>query len=273
MNEKQTERRSWNRFVAATSLGLLVAGTLALGQAPGGKLVRGASGTLFGARVSTWARLAPDGSVIAAGATLPLALVEHVPAAKPGMAEMSGPPPGYKPFALNFPAAVRATTFLDHVDVGWVMAGHPPVYLVPHFDMHFFTISRKAVEAIDCKDMTQSDPAQTAPGYVPPIPPNMKAADVCVPFMGFHSLPATDLAPGKTFEKTMIAVYYGGKLDAIEPMVTQKTLFKRESFSLPVPALPVIGKATRFPTKFEAVYDKAADAYQLTFSNFVVMSH
>lgn len=269
----RTGRRLNGRFIAVSLLSLgLLAATPAHGQTGPGQLVMGESATMFGAKVTTWARLAPDGSVLAAGATLPLALVEAAPAAEkgmPGMSSMGGPPADAKPFALNFPAQVKATTFLDHVDLGWVPGGHPPVYLVPHFDLHFFTISKQAVEAIDCKNLAQSDPALLAPGYVPPVPPNTPPAEVCVPFMGFHSLPAGDLAPGAKFDKTMIAVYYGGQLGAIEPMVTRATLLKKQSFSLPVPALPAVGKATRFPTKFEAVFDKAANAYQLTFSNFV----
>ena len=87
--------------------------------------------------------------------------------------------------------------------------------------------------------------------------------------MGFHSLPMTDLAPGMKFDKTMLTVYYAGHLNAIEPMVTRDTLMKKQSFALPVPVLAMVGKATRFPTHFEAVFDPASDAYQLTFSAFV----
>ncbi len=235
-----------------------------------GRLVQGSAGMMFGAKVTTWARLAADGSVLAAGANVPMSLIENVPDMPAGMDAMTGPPPGYKPFALDFPAAVKATTFLDHVDLGWVPAGHPPVYMLPHFDLHFFTISARDVEAIDCKDLTQASPPLLAPGYVPAVPPNQQAADICVPFMGFHSLPLEDMAPGMKFEKTMIAVYYSGRLNAIEPMVTRETLMKKQSFSLPVPAVESIGKVTRYPTKFEAVFDKAANSYALIFSNFVM---
>ena len=276
MNIRRTARR--NAKAAQAGLALLslfrLLSTSALAQDEPSKLVLGGSGTMFGAEVTTWARLAPDGTVLTAGATVPLALIERAPAAQRGavgMTAMGAQPTVYTPFALDFPAAVRQTTFLDHLDLGWAPGGHPPVYLTPHFDIHFFTISRPAVAAIDCTNPVQASPAQLAPGYVPAMPPNQQPSDVCVPFMGFHSLPAADLAPGKTFDKTMLAVYYGGQLNAIEPMVTRETLLKKRSFRLPVPALPMIGQATRFPTAFEAVYNPDRNAYDLTFSNFVPM--
>ena len=262
--------RSSSRHAASVLLSLcLFSGALTSAQTGPGQLVQGSSGTMFGATVTTWARLASDGTVLSAGATLPMALIEHAPAMPEGTAPMAGPPAGYVPFAVDFPEAVKATTFLDHVDVGWVAGGHPPVYMVPHFDLHFFTLSAKAVQAIDCKDLSQASPAQIAPHYVPAVPPNAKPDQVCVPFMGFHSLPMTDLAPGMKFKKTMLAVYYAGQLNAIEPMITRDTLMEKQSFSLPLPALAMVGKATRFPTHFEAVFDPASDAYQLTFSAFV----
>jgi hypothetical protein len=269
MRTTHTRRLSSRHAVSMLlSLGLL-GGAFTSAQSGTGQLVQGGSGTMFGATVTTWARLSPDGTVLSAGATLPMALIEHAPAMPEGMAPMAGPPAGYVPFAVDFPEAVKATTFLDHVDVGWVAGGHPPVYLVPHFDLHFFTVSAEAVQAIDCKDLSLASPAQLAPHYLPVVPPNAQPAEVCRPFMGFHSLPVTDLAPGMKFDKTMLAVYYAGQLNAIEPMITRDTLMKRQSFTLAMPALTMVGKATRFPTHFDAVFDPASDAYQLTFSAFV----
>ncbi|WP_407542029.1 DUF5602 domain-containing protein (plasmid) [Deinococcus radiomollis] len=269
MHTTHTVRSSGRSAVSLLLSLCLFSSALTLAQTGPGQLVQGNSGTMFGATVTTWARLAPDGTVLSAGATLPMALIEHAPAMPEGMAPMAGPPAGYVPFAVDFPTAVKATTFLDHVDVGWIAGGHPPVYLVPHFDLHFFTVSAQAVQAIDCKDLSQASPAQLAPHYLPLVPPNAQPAEACRPFMGFHSLPMTDLAPGKKFDKTMLAVYYAGQLNAIEPMITRDTLMKKQSFSLPMPVLAMVGKATRFPTHFEAVFDPASDAYQLTFSAFV----
>ena len=266
--------RSSGRHAVSVLLSIgLFSGALTSAQSEPGQLVQGNSGTMFGATVTTWARMAPDGTVLSAGATLPMALIENAPAMPGGMAPMAGPPSGSVPFAVDFPAAVKATTFLDHVDVGWIAGGHPPVYLVPHFDLHFFTVSAQAVQVIDCKDLSQASLAQLAPHYLPAVPPDAQPAEVCRPFMGFHSLPMTDLVPGMKFDKTMLAVYYAGQLNAIEPMITRATLMKKQSFSLPMPALAMVGKATRFPTRFEAVFDPASDAYQLTFSAFVRKAH
>ena len=236
------------------------------------RFVMGETGKIFGAPARSWAKLAGDGSVLEAGFTLSYDSVARAtfPKADPNM-KMDSPAAMPPPLVeLNFPKEVQDTTFFDHLDVYWNPVGHPPVYGVPHFDMHFFTINKAAVASIDCKDLSQADPSLLAKGYVPTVPPNATPDKVCIPRMGFHSLPAGDLGlkPGE-FSKTMMAVYYGGKLNAIEPMISRDALLEKKSFSLNVPQLASLGRATRYPGKFEARFDAKASTYNLIFSDFV----
>lgn len=256
----------------ALAAGAVVAG-LALGQSGAGTIVMGQEKEVFGAKVATWARLDASGAVTEVGLTLPLAVVEKasVPAAPPAGGEPAELPPEA---VLEFPEAVKKTTFFDNADLSWGPAGHPPErYMTPHWDMHFFSIPRAAVDKIDCKDLTPTPNDRVAAGWVPPVPPNAPPAELCVPQMGFHAVPTSEfespgtLKPG-LFDATTIATYYGGEANGVEPMITREKLLKRESFELPVPALPVVGRKTLFPTTFKATYDKATDSYSLAFGGF-----
>ncbi|MFD1731896.1 hypothetical protein ACFSC4_13800 [Deinococcus malanensis] len=121
--------------------------------------------------------------------------------------------------------------------------------------------------------MNQINPADVPQGWAPPVPPGVPPQAVCVPTMGFHSLPLSEFsAPGQIqpglFDKVMIAGSYGGKLIFLEPMVTQQLLLNRQNFSLPVLMPRNLGRTTRYPTTFNAVYDPGLNAYQFILGDF-----
>ena len=160
---------------------------------------------------------------------------------------------------MDFPDVVKRTTFIDHLGLFWNPRGHEPEgrYDTPHFDFHFFGIPAEEAAAIDCTDLAQRDPALTAAGWVPPVPPGADPAAFCVPLMGFHSLPETEFrAPGEfqpgRFDKVMLGGEYKGRFTFVEPMVTKAVLDTRRGFSLPVPRPSNLGRATAYPTTFEA---------------------
>ena len=227
-------------------------------------LLQGESQTMNGANISTWAKVGADGQVTQAGLTMPLASIEN--GSSTGAHSM---------MQLNFPEAVQQTTFLNHIGLDWNPQGHPPAqrYGNPHFDMHFHGITKAAANAIDCSDLSQIDPANVPQGWLPPVPPGETAADHCVPTMGFHSVPETEfVGPGQwqpgLFDKVMIVGSYKQQFIFLEPMVTRDLLLKKQNFTLPVPMPRNLGRTTRYPTKFEAVWDNAKNAYQFILSDF-----
>ena len=217
-------KKQFSTLVVVTALSLLLLATpLALAST----LVQGPSQEVFGATVVAWARIASNGRIVEAGITVPLESIVRAAENGPthGHAGEGGLP---EPVAvLEFPAEVRSGSWLDHVQLHWEPAGHPPgVYQVPHFDFHFYGVPIAAVRATDCSDPTLPAQDVLVPGYV--LPPPDQA---CVPYMGVHALPVGDLQLQGPFQQTLILGYYGGQLTFIEPMITRQLLLAKVSFS------------------------------------------
>jgi len=229
---------------------------------------QGECADVFQSKVCTWARMRGD-SVVDAGAMVPLAMVENAPKEM----VMAWPPVASASLAL--PEAVQQRTGLRHLTVYWEWMGHPPgPYLTPHFDFHFYTISREERTAMDCADL--SKPAELPSGYSLPdvaLPPPMAAltgvstlVGLCVPQMGMHSLLTTELESTETFRGTMVVGFYKGKAIFVEPMITQAMLQEQHPFTLPIPSIP--GMVGNYPHSFRAEYDEAQKAYRFVFADF-----
>ncbi len=128
--------------------------------------------------------------------------------------------------------------------------------------------------AIDCVDL--SKPAELSAGYALPdvaLPPPMASmtgvatlVGLCVPQMGMHSLPATELEGTGPFRGTMVIGYNKGQNVFIEPMISRAMLMEKASFDLLSPSIP--GMKGSYPHSFRAEYDSAAAAYRFVFSGF-----
>jgi len=265
MNNANTRKYALSAALAVT------AGTLAFTATHAQTSSRNPEVTLYGGTLTSDARLDAKGKVLEASVTVPMSVFQNAPTTM----DTSKPMTMKADAVLEFPAIVRKTTFLNHLSMFWNPEGHEPLarYGVPHWDFHFFTLDAAQAAAIDCKNLAQGDPRAVAAGWLPPVPPNAPAGQFCVPLMGFHSEPVTEFkGPGVfldgKFEKVMIGGYYQGRYQFIEPMITTATLEKRRTFSLPVPLPSSIGQATLYPTRFQAIFEKSADAYKFVFSNF-----
>jgi uncharacterized protein len=249
---------------------MLVAGGCAGSDAPAE--TRGACADVYGGQVCTWEKVGGS-SLLEVGATIPLASIEHAPAEMP----MVWPP--VPSAAIDLPAATRQQTRLTHLTVDWNAAGHPPgAFMTPHFDFHYYAIPASEVAAIDCKD--DGKPAVLPAAYgLPdiPLPPEMAGmmgvstlVGLCVPKMGMHAMPQSEIDRLDPFGGTMVVGYYKGKPIFIEPMISKAMLMKEASFELPVPE--VAGFAGPVPTKFRAEYDPAARSYRFVLSGFTPAS-
>jgi hypothetical protein len=220
-------------------------------------------GAVLGSQVCTWAVM--DGKTsVEIGATIPMALIEGVPLDE----EPEFPPK--ETGAVMLPAEARAATGIQYLGINWEAHGHPPAaFMTPHFDFHFYTISRDRVAAIDCSDTTK--PATLPAGYIMEdltTPDGHVLVGTCVPHMGMHSLPKKDAEGTRPFEAAMVLGYYGGAPIFVEPMIARDRLLKRTDFELPVPAVEDLPSGVRYPTTLRAEYDASADAYRLVFSGF-----
>src|SRR5262245_55332256 len=229
---------------------------------------KGACADIHKSQVCTWAKMQGE-TLLEVGATVPIGSIENAPADTP----MVWPP---VPVAtLDVPEVARQKSGMTNVTVFWEPHGHPtPAFLTPHFDFHFNGISSAALTAIDCKDL--SKPASLPTAYSLPdfdLPPDMTKmmgvktmVGLCVPKMGMHAMPTTDVERKDPFTGSLVVGYNTGKPIFLEPMISKALLMKKESFDLPMPAVP--GWTGPLASKFHAEYDAQKQEYRLIFSDF-----
>jgi hypothetical protein len=234
--------------------------------------VKGPCADVYKASVCTWAKTQGD-SLLEVGAVVPIASIENSPAQPP----MVWPP---APVAvLDIPEAARQKSGLVHFTMYWEGGGHPPgAYMTPHFDFHFNTIASSERSAIDCADLSKPTALPTAYALPDiPLPPDVAKMmgvpaliGLCVPQMGMHAIPASELESKEPFRATMVVGYAHGKPIFIEPMLTNTMLMEKKPFDLAIPQIP--GLAGAHPTKFHADYDAMKQEYRMIFSAFATGS-
>ncbi|MGB8029182.1 MAG: hypothetical protein WCF30_05900 [Terracidiphilus sp.] len=242
-------------------VGLAVIAAFACGaRAQAEEAVAGPCNPVFGAKVCTSYRT-HSGKVTEFSMTVPVAAIEQAPASM----SMVWPPKA--DVVVPFAAEVHEQTGFTFTNIYWNAEGHPPaVYMVPHFDFHFFFVPEEEVQGIDCKDT--SKPQIIPAGYAlrdVDIPQIGTLVGMCVPEMGMHAVPATDLDGNTHWKGSMLVGYYGGKPKFIEPMITRELLLRKHSFSLPVPKIEPTPHV-RYPKRFNAIYHPENETYDFTFS-------
>ncbi len=180
-------------------------------------------------------------------------------------------PDGHRTFEYVLSMPAEHETPFQHVTVDWNPAGHEPtgVYYVPHFDIHFYTISNADRMAISPDDPLFVEKA----GRHPPseqIPEGYVAVSDGVPLMGVHwaSREAPELN-GMPFTHTLLAGSWDGRLIFLEPMVTLAFLESRPDFldGLSMPrTYPGPG---RYPTTYGIRWDERASEYRISLGGLV----
>jgi hypothetical protein len=168
--------------------------------------------------------------------------------------------------AIDLPDAYKTSSLVQTISIDWNPAGHEPedVYDVPHFDFHFYFISKERVNAIDCSDRTPVPAALIPEGYV--LPP-LEAPGACIPKMGYHAVPLKDLGPDQVFVQTPIYGYYGGDLIFFEPMITHEYLQSgrpAEHHILYPDAFIATVQDKFVPTDFRLKFDALGQSYRLS---------
>lgn len=162
------------------------------------------------------------------------------------------------------------TTIFDHVAIDWQPEGHPPpmVYTHPHFDVHFYMISKDEREAMTPADPAFLETALRAPDSAA-IPPGYMADPQAVPGMGTHW---TDQSShefhGQMFTNTLVFGFYDGQMVFIEPMLTKAFLESQPDESKTI-ALPVqLPAPGAYPTTYRVRHDAAEGEYRVELLNF-----
>jgi hypothetical protein len=208
-----------------------------------------------GQKAFTWVKVDAGNTVVETGVTIPFEVIEKPPS-------QTGKGPAGSIVVLPFPAVVRASTFLNHFELNWEKDGHEPkVFMVPHFDFHFYSVPAAEVYQVTAQDPLPPEAKKIPTGFVYP------GGQYSVPQMGVHAFRPADLE--KPFSDVLIYGFYGGKMTFIEPMVTRTRLLEKQAISYDIPVPGSLGSSTRYPTKVDIRYDAKINCYHVIFSRFI----
>ena len=183
----------------------------------------------------------------------------------------SGLPGASTEFVVALPPQALATPF-KHAVINWAPLGHGPsgtVYTVPHFDVHFYTITQAEREGIVLGDSTLAAKMVRRPGAE--LVPAGYVAGVASPRMGMHwNDPTAPESNGQPFTYTFIYGSYDGAFIFGEPMVTKAYLETKRAAVVTPLKLPAQYAARGYQaTSYTVGYDASAKEYRLALSGLV----
>ncbi|HIK45441.1 MAG TPA: DUF5602 domain-containing protein [Leptolyngbyaceae cyanobacterium M65_K2018_010] len=165
-----------------------------------------------------------------------------------------------------------ASTAIDHIAVDWQPHGHipDPIYGMAHFDIHAYTISPEAREAITI-DAAGLERAYRSPaselipaGYV-------LAPDSAEPRMGSHWVdPTSPEFQGEPhgFSHTLIYGFYDGAMVFIEPMVNLEFLQSQATYEGAFPVPQTYSKPGLYPSHYRIDYNPQTQEHIVALTEF-----
>lgn len=222
------------------------------------------------------------GAPLEVGVALTEGAMDNLPAPVPGTMNMHM-------FLLDMPA--QNPTPYKFVQFDWNPMGHEPagVYDLPHFDFHFYTVSKEVRASILPSDPQYAQKAANfpAPEYRAPFyidaatPAGITPAQASVPQMGLHWLDvrspelqgmAGNPAGFKPFTKTFIYGSWDGQFIFDEPMITRAYIMEKRSATdaavrdeiIPVPTAQRYSPAGYYPSAYRIAWDAQAKEYRVS---------
>lgn len=166
---------------------------------------------------------------------------------------------------FEIPVPKGNNTMVDHISFDFNAHGHEPpgVYDVPHFDIHFYNISKaeRAVIQPNTAAMDLLPSAEYIPKDYAPIP----GGDVN---MGKHWTDTTGSEfHGKPFDKTFIYGSYNGMFIFHEAMVALSYLQTKQNVTMPVKQQAKVQVGGYYPAAFSISFDEAKQLYTISMDN------
>ncbi len=202
----------------------------------------------------TFVRTGATGKPVAVGVALTAKALEGLPPASPEAESW--------PYTLWMPEK-GPKTGIDHMYVNWNPKGHPPphIYTVPHFDFHFYYVSRSKQAEVSFTGAPGDSGLKPPPAALLPRDYRFIPA-TAVPDMGVHAPDMTSPEfHGKPFTATFIYGYYKGRLLFVEPMVTRAFLLSKPSMTSAVKRPERYSYPGDYPSLYRVRYDAAARTY------------
>ena len=150
-----------------------------------------------------------------------------------------------------------AITGFNHLEVDWNPVGHEPkaIYGLPHFDFHFYLITKEEQAAV----IPGPDTISVAPDF---IPQDYISGVQAVPDMGVHWFdPKAPEFNGQKFTDTFIYGFYHGRMTFMEPMATAAFISSRPDFKIQIKQPLSFQKNGYYPTVEHLYYDASSKEY------------
>lgn len=220
------------------------------------------------------------GPVVTVGTGTARTYVESSPGGEPleigvvlSETAIAGLPAAGTVFLLPLPQTTVAP--YKHVTLNWNPAGHPPpgIFTVPHFDVHFYTITTTERSAILPTDPQFAVKAARTPA-AEFIPAGYTRDPGAVPDMGTHwSDPSSPEFNGQPFTKTFVYGSWDGTFTFYEPMFTKALLESKAPIATTALKLPSkYSSAGFYPTSYKVGYDAVTKEYVIALSGLVPRS-
>jgi Hypothetical protein TTHB210 len=246
--------------------------------------------------IKTYAELGANGKPIAIGVTFTRQALEGLPVTKTttgrcfdinknGRIDPASECEGDYEYRLAMPEklSVRGDIPFKWVGFNWHPGGHVPpgIFDLPHFDMHFYMVSHKEIDAIRlgaCDIFINCDDRKRAlvpvkPKYVHPDHINVGAT---VSLMGNHLINSKSPEFGRTpdtkkkFTHTWIFGAYDGKITFYEPMITLEYLQSRPKSCFNIKSPKAWQKAGYYPTRYCIRYNAGDGKYTVSLEDLVL---
>jgi hypothetical protein len=217
-----------------------------------------------------------------------VALSEKALDGLPAPVDSSDPMANMHMYTLDLPA--QNPTQYKFVQFDWNPKGHEPdsVYTLPHFDFHFYTVSKDVRASILPSDPQYATKAASfpdqqyrAPFYIDAATAgNVPAALATVPQMGLHWLDvrspelqglAGNPAGFKPFTKTFIYGSWNGQYIFDEPMITRAYILEKRTATdpsvvdevIPVSTAAKYSPAGFYPSAYRITWDAQQKEYRV----------
>jgi hypothetical protein len=156
------------------------------------------------------------------------------------------------------------------VGLGWNPVGHipPGVFDQPHFDFHFYSMTREKWSAILPTDPEFDAKAERMPA--PELRPvGYRKLPGAVPLMGAHWVdPASPELNGQLFTRTFLYGSWDGEMTFAEPMITKAFLETKPDVRAPIAQPAKYAAAGHHPTEYRVYWHEATKEYRVALAGF-----
>jgi hypothetical protein len=280
------------------SIGVTIAAIAACGEessatSPGARREYGAPQALGNGQVRTYpVREDGTGAPVELGVAFSEAAMDNLPAAPAAMPEHAAMNASAHAMMMELLLDLPANhgTQYNFVQLDWNPAGHEPpgIYDIPHFDFHFYNVSKAERDLIDPSNPQYVASARNAPDgqyarafFVnTAVALNAPAEAVAVPKMGVHWLntksPELQGMVGnpegfRPFTATYIQGAWNGRFIFEEPMITRAHIMAKRTATdptvrdqlIPITAALKASPAGYYPGAYRIMYDAASKEYRV----------